>query len=367
MCNGDGSSSLEWRAKDAYYAHVKRAVPSSADDEFPRAGPYDPGEPEDLWFLPETDVEDSPPTFLSLTGAASLVDAAGWRSAEAALAAELAELGFDLGRLAERMSGSGSGAVQRLALEEAASLSWWTGDRIGADRLALWTAYRIGAAEEDGGGLIRTAWAARRLAAPLGQGSRLAATLAAALGEEARVGPGLVADAAAEMAPLTGCSAVTQGAALFHLWRSLDERPEHLRDLEAAVLASRVAGQGGLVFLPLAQTGFGALTATGAVDRRLAAWIAGAHRAVLSALMALERLADWRARALAETTDLSGRTPQRLIAAFAAHPMLAAPQAEAETGASRAAVQRNLDILQTRGLLREVTGQGRFRVWAAKV
>ena len=67
--------------------------------------------------------------------------------------------------------------------------------------------------------------------------------------------------------------------ALFHLWRSLDERPEHLRGLEAAVLG--------------------------------------------------------------------------------------AAQEKAETGASRAAVQRNLDVLTARGLAREVTGQGRFRVWAA--
>ena len=44
-----------------------------------------------------------------------------------------------------------------------------------------------------------------------------------------------------------------------------------------------------------------------------------------------------------------------------------AVEAEAETGASRAAVQRNLDTLQSRGLVREVTGRGRFRVWAAKL
>jgi|JI7StandDraft_1071085.scaffolds.fasta_scaffold75775_2 hypothetical protein len=42
--------------------------------------------------------------------------------------------------------------------------------------------------------------------------------------------------------------------------------------------------------------------------------------------------------------------------------MDAAPQAEAETGASRAALQRDLDILQTRELSRGITVQGRFRV-----
>ena len=83
--------------------------------------------------------------------------------------------------------------------------------------------------------------------------------------------------------------------------------------------------------------------------------------------MSLDRLIAWRARAEAETADLTGRTPARLIAALSARPMLGAAEAEAETGASRAAVQRNLDLLYARDLVREVTGHGRFRVWAAKV
>lgn len=157
-----------------------------------------------------------------------------------------------------------------------------------------------------------------------------------------------------------------RGCAAFHLWRRLDERPEHLRGLEAAVFGARVAGHGGLPFLPLALTGFGALTASGPSEARLAAWTQGAQRAVLSALMVLDRLAAWRSRVEAETADLSGRTPSRLVAALVALPMLGAAQAEAETGASRAAVLRNLDVLERRGLVREVTGQGRFRVWAAK-
>lgn len=332
------------------------------DDDAGLPGPYDSPEVEDLWFLPDAAEEGGP---LRGTPPGQLIDSAAWRAAEATLAGDLAELAFDLGRLAERVRGAGPGAVQRLALEEAASLSWWTADRVGADRLALWLSYRIGAADEGGEGLIRTAWAARRLMAPPQSG--VAATVADLLGETGRGDPALATDVAGVLRDLSGLTSVSRGCAAFHLWRSLDERPDHLRGLEAAVLGARLAGQGGLPFLPLALTGFGALTATGAVDRRLAAWIAGAHRAVLSALMALERLTDWRARALAETTDLSGRTPQLLIAAVAAHPMLAAAQAEAETGASRAAVQRNLDILQTRGLIREVTGQGRFRVWAAKL
>jgi hypothetical protein len=338
-------------------------------------GPFDPAEVEVPWFLPPEDAEDpggaeKPP--LPRGETASLVDAAGWRAAEAALAADLAELAFDTGRLAERLVMAGPGAVQRLALEEAASLSWWTGDRVTGDRLALWLGYRIGAAGEGGEGLIRTAWAARRLMAPAGQGTGrgrgLAALLEATLGEEGRTDPGMIEDVSVEMAALEGASAVTRGCALMQLWRSLDERPDHLRGLEAAVIGMRLAAeQGALPFLPLSLTGFSALTASGGPEARLSGWIAGAHRAVLAALMRLERLAAWQARALAEIADLSGRTPARLIAALAEQPMLAAPQAEAETGASRAAVQRNLDVLVARGLIREITGQGRFRVWAAKV
>jgi hypothetical protein len=343
-----------------------RGPRSSLEDDLTAPGPYDPVESEDLWFLPPDVPQDGDIAPTGVSVACGLVDAAGWRAAEGLLAADLAALAFDAGRLAERVAVAGPGAVQRLALAEAASLSWWSGDRVGEDRLALWLSYRIGAAGAGGEGLIRTAWGARRLAAP-GQGGDPAAVLALVLGE-GRADAGLVADVAAGMDALAGASAVTRGCALCHLWRALDERPGHLRGLEAAVIGARLAvGQGGAMpFLPLALTGFGALAAGGSPEARLAGWIGGAHRAVLSALMMLDRLADWRTRAGAATADLQGRTPARLIAALAAHPMLAAPQAEAETGASRAAVQRNLDVLVARGLAREVTGQGRFRVWAAK-
>lgn len=354
----------------AHYAHVKPQKHISVDDDLNLPGPFDPAESEKPWFLPpEEESDDARGLLAPLPRAerALLLDAPGWRAAEAELSADLAELAFDLGRLAERVAAAGPGAVQRLALAEASSLSWWSGDRVTADRLALWLSYRIGAAEEGGEGLIRTAWAARRLAAPR-QGRGLAEVLATALGEEGRADSGLLDDVVTETGALKGAHAVTRGAALCQLWRALDERPDHLRGLEAAVLGARVAaGQGGLPFLPLTLTGFGALTTSGKSEARLAGWITGAHRAVLSALMTMERLAIWVQRAEAETADLSGRTPARLIAALAAHPMLAAPQAEAETNASRAAVQRNLDVLVARGLVREVTGQGRFRVWAAGI
>jgi hypothetical protein len=44
-----------------------------------------------------------------------------------------------------------------------------------------------------------------------------------------------------------------------------------------------------------------------------------------------------------------------------------APMAEGLTGSSRAAVQRNLAWMEARGLIREVTGQGRYRMWRALI
>jgi Fe2+ or Zn2+ uptake regulation protein len=41
--------------------------------------------------------------------------------------------------------------------------------------------------------------------------------------------------------------------------------------------------------------------------------------------------------------------------------------AEAMTGASRAAVQRNLAWMEASGLIREVTGQGRYRMWSLEI
>jgi hypothetical protein len=92
-------------------------------------------------------------------------------------------------------------------------------------------------------------------------------------------------------------------------------------------------------------------------EQRLGLWVQGAHRAVLASLMTLERLAAWHDRSRAETADLQGRTPARLIEALAAQLMLGAAQAQAETGANRAAVQRNLDLLMARGLVHEAPGR----------
>ena len=323
-----------------------------------------PASDADLWFLPPEDPPEPMP--LPQADRSALFPTAEWRAAEGALAPDLAALAFDFGRLEERLRMAGPGARHRLALQEVASLGWWTGDRLGADRLALWLGLQAGAGTEDAQALARGGWAVRRLTAgPAPMGPDWAGTLAAVLGVDA--GAPRLAEVAEAMTPAAGLHPMVQAAVLFALWRL--DGPGPARDLESAVLAARLGGSvaGGAAFLPLALAGFSALGAGGAADRRLAGWLAGAHQSVLAALMHLDRLAAWRARAEAAIADLSGRTPPRLVRLLADWPSLSAPLAEAESGASRAAVQRNLDRLAERGLVRELTGQGRFRVWAARL
>ncbi len=361
------------------------------------AGPYDGAVAEEPWFLPAED-DDAGPVPLGPRRERLLFDPAEWRAAEGALAADLAALCHDTGRLAERLELCPGGA-ERLALQEAASLSWWSGDRIGAERLALWLALRLGATGDDAPGVARAAWAVRRLAAPRVRAKDWPAVIGGHLGllgadranqpsgkgDPSRAGPDRrdgeaaldhLADTAEGLEPMAGLSPVTLGCLGFHLWRMPDPAlseglptDPRAREVEAAVLGARLAagfGAGqGLLFLPLTLTGFAALTATGPAERRLAGWITGAHQATLSALLLLKRLSDWQTAAGEATADLSGRTPARLIDCLARWPLVSAPLAEAETGASRAAVQRNLDLLVARGLAREITGQGRYRVWAA--
>lgn len=61
-------------------------------------------------------------------------------------------------------------------------------------------------------------------------------------------------------------------------------------------------------------------------------------------------------------SPLSGKTQPAMCAVLIEWSLVSASMAEVLTGASRAAVQRNLAWIEARGLIREVTGQGRYRM-----
>jgi Fic family protein len=87
------------------------------------------------------------------------------------------------------------------------------------------------------------------------------------------------------------------------------------------------------------------------------------EKACLTAMRHLDDIEAWTARAETEMSSLSGKTPPALRSVLTEWPLVSAPMAEALTGASRAAIQRNFAWMEARGLIREVTGQGRFRMW----
>lgn len=102
---------------------------------------------------------------------------------------------------------------------------------------------------------------------------------------------------------------------------------------------------------------------SGVPAERLTRWLEGMERATLTAMRHLDDIEAWSRRAETVMVPLSGRTPPALRIVLTEWPLVSAPMAERLTGASRAAVQRNLAWMQARGLIQEVTGQGRFRMW----
>lgn len=337
---------------------------SLLEDLSPPPSLYDDQEREEEWFFPDDDAAEATLSPEPRPERGSLFDPAQWLAAQGALSGDLAGACLAFGRLDARLAAAGEGMRLRLALYELADLGWLTGSRIGLERLALFVALRIGAGD-DAAILGRFAWGVRRLTGPgtvEGQGGW-------ASGLEAFLG--FKGDAVFDLAEaMTGTNALhpfTQAAFLFHAWK-MAGADRGARDIEGGVTASRLAAEKlgrGAFFLPLALGSGTALRGQGSIAARLAAFYRGAEHASLSALMMIDRMADWEQRALEALADCSGRTPGELLRVFARWPMVSAPMAEAQTGASRAAAQRNLDVMTARGLIREITGQGRYRIWTA--
>ena len=328
---------------------------------------------EDLWFLPspmEEEPDYLPPGPRAEPSETAVLD--DWRKAEAGNAARLARVAGRLGALDDRLRRGPVGWRHRLALIEAADLSWFVGDRIGLDRLALWTSMRLSGVQDDTAALARVGWAVRRLTGGPGAEADLSAFLdrrePATLSDEAepfgdRAGGWL--DLMAQAADL---HPITRACMGFHLW-SLAGLGLQVEGLGAAVTAVRIAASEGkgAVFAPLAMGGAGGLLTGGPPAARLARWLDGMVTGCLTAMRHLDDIEAWAARAEAEMTPLSGKTPRGLRAILTEWPLISAPMAEALAGASRAAVQRNLAWMQQHGLVREITGQERFRMWCAQV
>lgn len=362
------------------------------DDGEAAEGPDD----ADLWFMPGPPEEDPdllPPGPQPETTEPEVVEA--WRAAEAGQAAQLAHVAARLGILDERLRRGPVGWRHRLALIEASELGWLTQDRIGLDRLSLYMALRVSTATDDAQALYRMGWTVRRLTGgpgPLGAGLGVA-DLEAFLDRRDRPGQGeslkntgapirmqemedreafenRAASWLAMMRQATDLHPVTRACMGFHLWHvaelsSIDD------PLEAAVTVARLAvddlattlDRPGVVFAPIAMGGGGGVRTIGEPATRLARWLNATESAVFAALRRLEEIEVWAATAERAMAPLSGKTPPMLRTVFTSWPLVSAQMGEKLTGSHRATVQRNLDWMEKRGLIREVTGQGRYRMW----
>ena len=205
----------------------------------------------------------------------------------------------------------------RLALIEAANLSWLVGDRIGPDWLALWIALRLSGVQDDAETLARVGWAMRRLTGGPGPEDDLSAFLDRRDPETINEGTWLdVMRAARCLHPITRAS---MG---FHLW-SLAGLGQPDDRIDAAITAARIsAAEGtGATFAPLAMGVAGGLRAVGPPADRLARWLDGMETACLTAMRHLDDIDAWSTRAQTEMSTLSGKTPPALLTVICEWPL----------------------------------------------
>ena len=324
---------------------------------------------DDLWFLPgpmDDEPDYLPPGPRAEPRETEVLD--NWRISEACHAARLARVAGRVGALDDRLRRGPEGWRHRLALIEAADLSWFVGDRIGPDRLALWISMRISGLQDDTAALVRVGWAMRRLTGGPSPEVDLSAFLDRRdpenMADEAEPFEDRAAGWLDLMAQAADLHSITRACVGFHLWSLAGLEPQGDR-MEAAITAARVvvSESKGAIFAPLAMGGAGGLRAGGPPSDRLLRWLEGMETACLTAMRHLDDIEAWTMRADAVMFPLSGKTPPALRAVLTEWPLVSAPMAEALTGVSRAAVQRNLAWMEARELIREVTGQGRFRMW----
>lgn len=335
---------------------TRDALSSSEDDpDLTPPGPFD-GPPPDAgaptWFVPDDEAAGAP----WQTAPPRIDGETDWAALERRHAAQLADAALHVGALDTRIRHLPPGVRRHLIRVLVADLSWHLGARVTVDRLGLYMADRLGGSGSDAPDLARAAWATRRL----DRGDHRAAGMPA---DDPQGDDAAVARWRADLPPAGGLHPFTRAAAGWEIWRR-EALSGESAPVEGAVMVMLLGGEplrpGGLGLLPVS---FAPGLARRVPDDRLAGWLDGIAQGALAGLMLCDRLDAWRARAARRTRDLSGRTPPRLIEALLEWPLASAPMLERATGASRAAVQRNMARLESRGLAEEITGQSRFRFW----
>jgi hypothetical protein len=287
------------------------------------------------------------------------------------LAEAAAALGGLDATLAAMDTAAAEGAVTRLALTEVEAMLWAGGivlprEEIGRDALG-------GRASSDPEAMRLARWALRRL-----EGQGALTDLPGFLGLHRPAGAGPAAarlrgpefdrGAAAYLTRLAapGLHPLVRGALAMLLWRRAELSPPG-RVIEPAVHAARLmaAGCERLPFAPLGMAGRRVWTAGGPVEARLAVHLAAVGAGARTAREEIRRLQAWAAEAREATAGIRGGNAGRVIAVLAARPLVSAEDVAAGAGISRMTAERMLNRMTAMGVIREITGAARFRLWRA--
>ena len=349
-----------------------------------RKPPTPPDDDEaDLWFLPGP-LEDRAPTDppWPMDRLVAGFDPADWLRAESRSGRALADAAAGIARLDERLRTAPGGYAERLALMEISDQLWAQGDWVAVEKLALYRQLRLSTVES-ARALSEADWAMRRILAGKRAIQGLDGGLAEFLGRREReqddqldfgqrpVGAAferLAADWLSCQKSVLDAHPLTQAAVGFFSWRALGlSEPGAVLEPMAAATAYATAGLSGSRLLPVALGDKYVFAKSGPAKALLTDWYKAVENGCLRGLLALEQLEHWRQRATDETSDLSGKTPPLLIQSLLESPLVSAEMVAGRSGVSNVSALRNLSLFRARGLVREVTGQARYRFWAATV
>ncbi len=325
------------------------------------------------------DFDELPPLPRAGADRRHLIEPADWLRFEAALARALADAAMSVGRLDQMLAAmdrdARAGATRRLALIEIESMLWAQSTPLRREEIGRDLMEARADSDLDAMGLAR--WALRRLE---GQGSLtdlrsfLALRRVDVAGLDDPVAPrpaGDDFDAAATsfhevMSRLQPLHPLSRAPAARIGWRLAEvSPPEDL--VEAACWNGRAMASGceALAFVPLGRHGRAVWNDGAEQPERLARHLAAVTAGTEEARLTLRRIADWAEDARRRTATIKGDNPARIIAALAAHPLMSTAMVETAAGTSRATAERLLARMYGQGVVREVTGTKRFRLWTA--
>ncbi|MBC9248449.1 DUF1403 family protein [Paracoccus sp. 11-3] len=308
-----------------------------------------------------------------------LIDQNGWQTAQATNAVALADAGLAVGRLDQLIAALPEdrrrGALTRLALIEVEAMLWGQAtplrrEEIGRDLMEA-------RASTDLDAMKQARWAIRRLEGQTGltdlraflalhraEGDHLPAAqhgrpTGRDFDESAGEFLGLI-DGLADLHPIArACPARIA-------WRLANVSA--VEDMiEGAVWTGRAmaANCEALTFLPLGRHGRRVWLDGSAPAERMARHLDAVTQGAVDARRHLSRLSLWAEQARAATATIKGNSPSRIIDALLTQPLMTTAMVEEHAGISRDTAERMLQRLQNDGLVREVTGTRRFRLWSA--